>query len=370
MKTLFGLLLSFIAIASFAIETPSNRYGMVPGKAAFKSAGAMTMGPDGIIFIADPKSASVFALDLKDNTRDTTSTAIEIKSIDRALAGFLGINTEDVVINDLVVNPLSQNIYLSVSRGRSVDAIPVLIKVSHQGKISEVKTDNVLFSRADIANAPGPDEKTPWGELKRNMVIIDLNYYGGELFVAGLSNEEFSSNLRRLSFPFNASASTSVEIFHTSHNRFEAHAPITTMLPLMLNNQPAVIAGYGCAPLAKFSLADLKEKKHVKGTTLAELGGGSRPIDIVLFNRNGEDRILIANSNRSVYTMKVSDLEKSQPLTTAVDDIFVSSGTPYVATAYVGVMQIDNLNKKFIAAIQRDIQTGALDLISIQKRWL
>lgn len=175
-----------------------------------------------------------------------------------------------------------------------------------------------------------------------------------------------------MSFPFktNETANTSVEIFHASHNRYETHAPITTFLPLTLNKQPHILAGYGCAPLAKFSVADLKGNKHVKGATLAELGGGSRPTDIVFFKRKGEDHVLIANSNRSMYKIKVSDLEKSQPLTTPVDDIYVSSGTPFVATAFVGILQIDDLNKNFIAAIQRDIQTGALNLVSLPKRWM
>jgi hypothetical protein len=370
MKKLLCLLLSVSAFAAFAIEPPDNPYNMIAGTADLKSAGAMTIGPDGVLFVADSKGATIFALDLKDNQVDTVSTALELKNIDKAIASFLGVNAEDVVINDLVVNPASQNVYLSVSRGRSVDAIPALIKVNRKGELSQVKTDNVLYSKADLSNMPGPNDKTSWGASKQPMAITDLNFYEGEIYVSGLSTEQFESNLRRVSFPFKNQAMTSVEIFHTSHNRYETNSPITTMIMLKLNNQPTVVAGYGCAPLAKFSLADIKGKKHVKGETLAELGGGSRPVDMLSFNRAGTDMLIIANSNRSVYTMKIADLEKSQPLTTAVDDIFVSSGTPYVATAYVGVMQMDNLNKKHVVAIQRDIQTGALNLVSIQKRWL
>ena len=203
------------------------------------------------------------------------------------------------------------------------------------------------------------------------MAITDINFYDGMLFVAGLSNEEFASKLRRISFPFKTNdAGTSVEIFHTSHNRYETHAPIETLIPVTLNKEMHILAGYGCAPLAKFSLADLKEKKLVRGATLAELGGGSRPLDMILYTKKGVDYLLIANSNRSVYKMKIADLEKSQGLTTAVDDIYVSSGTPFVATAIVGVMHIDNLNKNFVAAVQRDIQTGALNIVSLPKRWL
>jgi hypothetical protein len=372
-KLFFPFLLLLPSIGVYGSDPLPHPYGLAAGKAELKSVGSLAIGPDGILFVADPKAAAVFALDLKETKTDTTTTPLEIKNIDKALAAFLGIEAQDVVINDMIVHPASQNIYLSVTRGRSVDALPVLIKISKNAEISQVKTDNVLFSRADISNAPGADDKTPWGQPKRQLVITDLSYLDGTLYVAGLSNEEFASRLRRMSFPFkpgeNAST-TSVEIFHTSHNRYETHAPIETLLLLKLNNEPYILAGYGCAPLAKFSVAELKEKKHVKGATLAELGGGSRPLDMIIFQRKGEDHVLIANSNRSVYKLKVSDLERSQPITTPVDDIFVSSGTPYVATGYVGVIHIDNLNRNFVAAIQRDIQTGALNLSSIAKRWL
>jgi hypothetical protein len=371
-KIILGILLIASVAIVHATEPIPNPYGLSLGKAQLKSAGALTFGPNSILFVADSKSASIFALDVTDNVKDTTSAEIELNNVDKALAAFLGITPEEVVINDMVVHPNSQHVYLSVSRGRSVDALPVIIRINRRKEIAEVKTDNILFSQASIHNAPGVDDKTSWGAPKRPMAITDIAFYDGTLYVAGLSNEEFSSNLRRLSFPFkpNETNNTSVEIFHTSHNRYETHAPITTFLPLSLNNQPHILAGYGCAPLAKFSLADLKTNKHVKGATLAELGGGSRPIDIVFFKRKGEDHVLIANSNRSVYKIKVSDLEKSQPLTTPVDDIYVSSGTPFVATAFVGVLQIDDLNKNFVAAIMRDIQTGALNLVSLPKRWM
>ena len=369
--------LSFMLILATAFTFANGNdplphpYGLTAGKADLQSAGALTFGPDGILFVADTKGAAIFALDVKDNAVDTVSTAAELKDVDKAIGAFLGIPAADVVIRDMVVQPNSQNIYLSVSRGRSADAQPVIIRVNRKNELSEVKMDNILFSKVSINNAPGADEKTSWGAPKRPMAITDLNFSNGTLYVAGLSNEEFASRLRMMNFPFqNKEAGASVEVFHTSHNRYETHAPIETMLPITLNNQPHILAGYGCAPLAKFSVADLKSNKHVKGATLAELGGGSRPLDMILFKRKGEDHVLIANSNRSVYKIKVSDLEKSQPLTTPVDDIYVSSGTPYVATGIIGVLHIDDLNKNYVAAIQRDIPTGSLNLVSIPKRWL
>jgi hypothetical protein len=372
MKKLILSILFVTTLATlYATDPLPNPYGLVLGKPEIKSVGAITIGPDGILFVADTKGAAIFALDIKDNLKDTVSTAIEVRNVDKALAEYLGVAVDELKIHDMVVHPASQNIYLTLSVGKSVDAKPVIIRVNRAKELSEVKLDNVWYAKSDINNAPSEDEKTSWGAPKRPMAITDLSFFDGTLYVAGLSNEQFASRLRRLSFPFKGNQTdNSVEVFHTSHDRFETNAPIETLLPVTLNNQPFVLAGYGCAPLAKFSVTELNTSKHVKGQTLAELGGGSRPLDMILYKRKGEDHVLIANSNRSVYKMKLSDLAKSQPLTKAVDDVYVSDGTPYVATGFVGVMHIDNLNKNFVAAIQRDIQSGALNLVSLPKRWL
>jgi hypothetical protein len=61
-----------------------------------------------------------------------------------------------------------------------------------------------------------------------------MAYLDDALFVAGLSNEEFSSKLRRIAFPFREADGvdcTSVEIFHVSHGKWETAAPIRTFVP-------------------------------------------------------------------------------------------------------------------------------------------
>ena len=63
----------------------------------------------------------------------------------------------------------------------------------------------------------------------RSMTIVDLKFHAGELFVAGVSNQEFSSTLRRIPYPFTGNASeTQVEIYHVAHGVYETRAPIRT----------------------------------------------------------------------------------------------------------------------------------------------
>ena len=64
----------------------------------------------------------------------------------------------------------------------------------------------------------------------RSMTIVDLKFHAGEVFVAGVSNEEFSSTLRRIPYPFTGAASeTQLEIYHLAHGMYETRAPIRTM---------------------------------------------------------------------------------------------------------------------------------------------
>ena len=50
--------------------------------------------------------------------------------------------------------------------------------------------------------------------------------------VVNIGLEQFASDLRRLPFPFTKQVkNTSIEIFHTSHNRFETHAPMRLLEP-------------------------------------------------------------------------------------------------------------------------------------------
>lgn len=362
------------ARASSLANTPvssKSSLGMTVGTPDLKWAGPLAFGPNNVLFVGDSQSAAVFALDVKDSAKDAEATPIEIKNIDQKIASLLGVSPDAVLIQDMAVHPVSQQIYLSVSRGRGADATPVILKANKKGELQEVSLKEINFSKAQLDDAPDAAAKTRWGASKRSMAITDLAYMDGEVFVAGLSNAEFESSLRRTPFPFKErAAATSVEIYHTSHDRYETQSPIETFVPFRINGKPSLLAGYGCAPIASFSLEDLKTKKHLRGVTLAELGGGNRPLDMIAFEKGGKRRVLIANSDRTLMSMSAEDIEKGSPLTRPVDAAYVSAGVPYISIAEVGVRQLDNLNEKFVVVIQRGIEDGSLNLHSIPKNWL
>src|SRR6187402_3413998 len=104
-----------------AIKPPATNH-----KAAdVKSISALSFGPDGILFIGDSKSATVFAVNTKD-TKKQNSTAIDMKNIDKKIAAALGTEVANITITDMAVNPVSKKLYISVQNS---DGTPVLLKL-------------------------------------------------------------------------------------------------------------------------------------------------------------------------------------------------------------------------------------------------
>ena len=64
--------------------------GFVNGTPAIQYISALAFGPDGILFIGDAKSASVFAIDTKDKTSVAKAAAVDVKNIDQKIAAVLG----------------------------------------------------------------------------------------------------------------------------------------------------------------------------------------------------------------------------------------------------------------------------------------
>lgn len=334
-------LVSLLATSLAAAPTGLDQQG----RPALKLAGPMAFGPDGVLFIGDPQSAAIFAIDTAEKPSKNAGAAIEVAQIDQKIAALLGSTAKDVLINDLAVNPATGTVYLSVSRGRGPDAAPVIIRVDPQGKLSELALDDVHYAKANLPNAPDANAKDRRGNSQRQESITDLEYVDGRVVVAGLSNEEFSSNLRTIPFPFTATdTGTSVEIFHGSHGKLETHAPVRTFVSYTINDQPHLLAAYTCTPLVKLPLVDLKPGKKVRGKTVAELGNHNRPLDIIVYQKDGKEYLLIANSARGVMKIDAAQLGDADGIEAPVPDV---AGVGYeTVEGLKGVLQLDKLNGK------------------------
>jgi len=349
----------------FALTTPALPDGALDtlnqGKVELQSAGALAFGPEGILFVGDSTAAVIWALDTSDRSK-RAPVAINLSGIDSKLAALLGTSRDQVLINDMAVNPLSHNAYLSVSRGRGPKADPLLFRVDAAGKLSELKLDSIGHSKISLPNAPDPQAKNRRGRSLRQEAITDLAFVNDQVIVAGLSNEEFASNLRSLDFPFSsANAGTSVEIFHGAHGKFETNSPVRTFVPFEIKTEPHILAAYTCTPLVKFPMSALTPGTKVVGTTIAELGNRNRPLDMVVYSKGGKDFVLMNNSSRGVMKLPTGNLDSFGGITQKTG----ISGAPYeTISGLEGVKQLDRLDESnALLLLQTD--DGPVDLKTI-----
>jgi hypothetical protein len=287
-----------------------------------------------VLFVGDNQQGAIYAIATGDTSGDAAGAKINVKGIDKQIAAMLGTVASDILINDIAVNPASGNVYVSVSRGRGNNSAPALIRVDGSGKISEVKLAGAKFAKANLNNVAAGNQ--------RNQAITDLAYDHGKVIVAGLSNEEFASKLRTLDFPFGKSDGASVEIYHGNHGQLETRSPVRTFVTLDIAGSPNVLAAYTCTPLVTFPIAELKGGAKVTGKTVAELGNRNVPLDMIEYQKDGKEYLLMANSARGV--MKVS-MDEIGTVTAIKQRVGGTAGLKYeTLNELTNVKQLDKLN--------------------------
>lgn len=363
----FVVALVLAAVIASTNKSASIKAGFVTGSPGIKSVSALAFGPEGILFIGDSRSASVFALDTKDTEKNEKAPDVDIKQIDQRIATALGTDVKNISIADLAVNPLSKKVYCAVE---SADGTPVLLKISGD-KIEPVSLQNVQYSSVAIENSVAEDAKDQRGRPLRVWTISDMGFYDGKLMVSGLSNQEFGSTFRSIPFPFTkVQNQTSLEIYHAAHGKYETHSPIKTFTVAELKGKQYLIASYTCTPLVLFPLDQLKDGKHVKGRTVAEMGAGNSPLDMVTLKNKAGMVLVMSNSSRPVMAVKQKDIETFEgSLTTPVEEGFGTAGTHFVSMPMVNVLQMDKLDDERFVIMQRKAN-GDLDLSTGGSRYL
>jgi len=364
MKLSLKMIASGVASLVLLTASLSAATGMQTGNPGLKSIGPLAFGPDGVLFAADTLSATIVALDTGDTTAGSETAKLEVEGIDQKVAALLGTSSDQILINDLAVNPISRNTYLSVSRGRSADAIPVLVRIDLQGGLEVVSLDAIPFSRVSLPNAPAdrPVAAGARGSNPRLESITDLAYMDGQVLIAGLSNEEFSSTFRSVNYPFSSvDSGTSVEIYHGSHGRFETNAPIRTFVPFSLDGESRLLAAYTCTPLVEFASNELTPGARVRGKTIAELGNGNRPLDMIVYRKDGKDFLLLANNSRGVMKIGIDNLSATESITSQIPDTRHESLSVDTLADWTGIEQLDSAGSTYAMVMERTA-SGSLNL--------
>lgn len=358
-----------MALAALAAISVSARAGdlgesLKKGQPDLKSAGALAFGPEGILFVGDSRGGAVFAFDTGDDSRDGAGP-VDVPGLGKVVADMLGTQQDQVIINDVAVNPASGRVYVSADRGRGPEAQPVLLRVEPAGgKVVALELEELPFAKTELPSLPDAQAKDERGRSPRAQAITDLAFVDGRVFVAGLSNEEFSSRLLAVPFPFSSAGdSASIEIYHGAHGRFETRSPVRTFLATELKGEPTLLAAYTCTPLVKIPVSQLQAGSHVKGTTIAELGNRNNPLDMVAYEKDGQPLLLIANNSRGVMKVKLTGAESAEGI---VNPINGTAGQPYETVAELkGVTQLDKLDDTH-AVIVTQSEDGSIDLKTIE----
>lgn len=341
---------------------------MTEGAPAIKSMGPLAFGPAGILLIGDSKSAAVFAVATDDTKSAGEESELLISNINTKVAALLGVMPDQILIEDIASNPLSNNVYMSVSRGRGPEAKSVLVRaMAESGKLEVVDLGKVWSSKATLPNAP-EDREIPnrRGSYNPRMEsITDVSYMDGRVLIAGLSNEEFSSTLNAVPFPFDEiDKGAQIEIYHGAHGKFETRSPIRTLTPMMVGGEPQLIAAYTCTPLVQIPMKQIKAGGKIMGKTIAELGNRNRPLDMITYKRGDQDYILMANSSRGVMKINASNIEEAEKIESPVSGGGVKGLAFQTLEPLQGVMQLDRFGSSH-AVILEQVESGAQHLKTI-----
>lgn len=332
---------------------------------SLSSAGALAFDTANTLFVGDAKAGLVHAFDLTDSLTDQANYQLGraqtfegrtiFNHLDVEIAALLGVEAADIAINDMVVHKPTKQIFLSVHRGHGPDAEAVVIAVNN-GALELV--DLTAADHSSMSVGPVPTAETlEFGQPLNTLAITDIDYYNGELFVAGVSNEEFSSKLRRIPFPFTNEISTSsIEIWHAVHAQYETRAPIITQTIAELDGEPTLVAIYACTPIVRIPLAELTDGAEVRGTMIGEMGFGNTPLDIVPYVNgwDGTSNVVVTNTNRSAASINLEAIASAEamPHGEGVQNVFSVEGVYQFPLPMSGTLHLDTLDETYALVVR------------------
>jgi hypothetical protein len=346
------------------------------------SAGPVLFAPDvsadgtAVLFAADVARATVVAFELPPEATADETAAVNVGQLGSKVASLLGVERADAVVRGMTVHPTARAVYLSIARGRGPEAGPAIVRVDTDGDLSVVELDGLPATSFELDDAPAADDERmdvwldgtePTSQPReihgvtlnvaqvplQRSTITGLAWVDGTLFVAGLSNEEFTSRLRQIPYPFDGSATeTSVEIFHVDHGKYETQSPIRALTSF--GGGSKILATYTCTPVVQFSIDQLRGEGLVRGRTVAELGPMNQPFSIVSYDRDGEEFLLVSNTRHPLLKIPAAAIASQEALSVPLSDPGSSLGVPRENLEHPGVTWMANLDRGSVVVIQND----------------
>src|SRR5262252_2356680 len=335
-----------------------------------KSISRLAVGPGNVLFVADWKAGRVHAITLPDAPQRPTGTAFNILDLETLLSKQDG--GAKITVEDMVARPGTAEVYVAISYGAA--KAPALFAVTNDHKARRVDLKAAKSTSTELRDAPTSTYKF-WNDApERSFTVTSMKWRNGEIFIAGLSNQVFASTLRRVKYPFDGQQSTtSVEIYHTGHNLIETRAPIRAMSFATWGGKPYLVAAYNCTPIVTIPLEDLKDGAHIRGKTIAELGYGNTPADMIAYTKTDQgktaDFLMLVNFERGSSIIPVSELEaaSARPGIEKIVPYGQIAGLNVMPAPLVGTLRIDNLDEQWFVVVRRFLEKDTLQLVTIGK---
>ncbi|MEO1027535.1 MAG: hypothetical protein AAFX02_00620 [Pseudomonadota bacterium] len=336
----------------------------------------LEFGGPNVLFAADQANNRVVAFelgDLPDQTGNLESVPYNLTGLGRSLATHLGVSPFDIVYNDLAVHPVTKAAFLSLSIQGDAETESAVVMVAPDGNLTTLDLKNLAHSSIRLDNT-ADDGVSFWRDIPAtSLSVTDFEYDDGTLYIAGLSTGEFASTLRQVSYPFDGNTeTTSIEMFHTAHNQNETRAPIRAMAMADIDGEKTLVAAYTCTPLVTIPEGALEDGAHVVGKTIAELGYGNRPLEVLSLTaynmeRQPEEFVLVINREMSANLIRVEDMAGAPGLTTAFSGLGDTLGVEGTHVPFAGTLQAADQDAQFILVLRRNLDTGDVDLVSSMK---
>ena len=352
-----------------------------------KFAGALEFAEDGTLFVGDNYSGAIYAFEVPAEPNQSDILPSTIANVDTKIAELLGVGMGAVEINDMAVHPVSQDVYISVTRIGNFASQPAIVTVSQSQQMGLLDMHSLAFQKQALTEFPDSDATLrvrgagPMPPLPRDiakdvvalssLAIMDIEYYNGEVFVAGVAHDNFLSSLRRMSYPFDGSQSiANVEMYHIAHDQYESRAPIRAMSVQVIDGEPQLVAAYTCSPIVLVPLADIQDGAKISAKTIIDYGNG-QPIDMIPFQMGDQSMLFVTSNSRSPQVIPVQGLQGAQGVThTAFErgpklDLhpIMPFGPVGKTVMFEGVpLHMALVGDRYFASLTRDAYTGSLNL--------
>jgi hypothetical protein len=336
-----------------------------------QSVGAMTFADADTLVVSDWRAGELHALTLP--PAHGTGKPFNLSDVSSSIAKVLHTQPDKLRFEDLAFRPDAEMAYISLSVLRVASSpAPAIVAVDASGNVSAIDFAKTKHASVPIASVPAPD-KMLWRDVpEATLTVTNMTVYDKKLYVAGLSNASFASTLRVYDLPLGeAGTATSIEMYHPVHNQLETRAPIREMTIVSLDGEPTLVAAFTCTPLVTIPLKDLKDGAHVVAKTVGELGWGSAPVGMVSYDTEQGPVIVLANSRKAADLLSVADIAKASaqpglktPIKWPTDPLL---GVKAIYLPIASVARIGIQDKDFLAALRRNEESGAMELVSMRK---